>query len=133
MPCCTGHPAQESVQGHHNIVLSHECDSWLTLCYAHELFPRSVRAQVTVCATYTVENGQFRCSRHTFSLPAALFVYLVPPLKTNTARLTVALNHSPPAINDLFEDLAASSPAESSEVRMLMGPSSRRLLQRPIL
>jgi hypothetical protein len=58
-------------------------------------------AQVTVVATYATEADNTGADRHTVCLPAALFMQLVPPLKVNTARLTVALNHAPPAIIDL--------------------------------
>jgi hypothetical protein len=55
--------------------------------------------------------------------PAALFMQLVPPLKVNTARLTVALNHAPPAIIDLFEDLAALIPSRIFSGALSLCPS----------
>ena len=73
--------------------------------------------QVTVLASF-LDNSSVHCTcTHTFKLPLALFAQMVPPLKSNTEKLTVMLNQAPAAVLDLFDDVAQSSSPEATAVR----------------
>ena len=95
-------------------------------CRGHVLFaclPNALRQrqhmQVEVLASFLdADDGSPRCCHHTFQLPLALFVQMVPPLKSAAARLTLVLDSVPPPVLSLFEDVAQSSPQEGSSVRL---------------
>ena len=73
--------------------------------------------QVTVLASFLDSNYAHCTCTHTFKLPLALFAQLVPPLKSNTEKLTVMLNQAPAAVLNLFDDVAQSSSPEATAVR----------------
>lgn len=74
--------------------------------------------QVTVLASFLDNSGAHCTCTHAFKLPFALFAQLVPPLKSNTEKLTIVLNQAPAAVLHLFEDVAQSSSPEATTVRV---------------
>jgi PTHB1 C-terminus len=76
----------------------------------------SVRMQFDVTVASVDVNGEQHCSCHTVTLPLALFVKAVPPVRTNAVKLTLAMPDKPPAMSDLFQDIAQSSPPEATSV-----------------
>jgi hypothetical protein len=87
-----------------------------------------MRSMVTVVATAHVTrnlDNNTGAVAYTVCHPPAVTVHSsVPPsLKVNTARFTVALNHVPPAIIDLFEDLAALIPSRIFSGALSLCPS----------
>jgi PTHB1 C-terminus len=72
--------------------------------------------QVTVAATYLDAEGTRHCCYHTFCLPLALYVQMVPPRKSAAVRLTLTLDQAPPPVVAIFEDVAQSSGPQAASV-----------------
>jgi PTHB1 C-terminus len=74
--------------------------------------------QVDVTVTAVDANGHQQSACHTVTLPLALLVKAVPPVRSNAIKLTLAMPDNPPAVSDLFEDIAQSSPPEATAVHI---------------
>ena len=86
------------------------------LASSHVVRVHPVVVQVTVEAAFNDAEGNVFCTTHTFELPLALFAQVVPPVKSNAQKLTIAISEAPAPVGTLFEDLVRSSPPQSAMV-----------------
>lgn len=75
-------------------------------------------------AAFSDADGNMYSSIHSFELPLSLFAQVVPPVKSNAEKLTLAISEAPAPVMTLFEDLAQSSPPQSTMVRRPCSPCS---------